>query len=91
MPPATSVSSVKVTFSLTPASSSAIFFAPARRMKWYPDAVYFGQQRQSLHHQGQQSANAVSFPAHGPVCLRQHGADTQEGVEEGHAAHGTAL
>ena len=35
MPPATSVSSVKVTFSLTPASSSAIFFASARRMKWY--------------------------------------------------------
>ena len=31
MPPATSVSSVKVTFSLTPASSSAIFFASARR------------------------------------------------------------
>ena len=30
MPPATSVSSVKVTFSLTPASSSAIFFASAR-------------------------------------------------------------
>jgi hypothetical protein len=34
LPPATSVSSVKVTFSLTPASSSAIFFASARRMKW---------------------------------------------------------
>lgn len=37
MPPATSVSSVKVTFSLTPASSSAIFFASARRMKWYTE------------------------------------------------------